>query len=923
MTINRAPARRRLLAPEVVQTSAMDCGPAALKCLLEGFGISASYGRLREACQTDVDGTSIDTVEEAAGELGLDARQIMVPLDHLLLPDAAVLPAIVVVRLPNGVMHFVVVWRRHGPVVQVMDPATGRRWPACARFLDDVYVHVMPVSASAWRAWAGSSAFLAPLLHRLKSLGIGVRQGHRLIDVAVADSGWHAVASLDAACRMTGSLVRARGIRRGAEARRVLERLIERARNTPSGIDETIPADFWTVRVAEPATDGHEQLQLRGAVLVHVPGTRWNREALRTGVLAERTGPLSRELMAALDEAPSRAASALLQLLRADGLLAPTALVGALLLAAGAVMVEALLLRGLVDLGHQLGVTGQRIGAIAALVGFVGAVVVLDVVLATSALRFGRRLEARLRLAFLAKIPRLTDRYFRSRLTSDMAERGHSIHQIRQLPDLGAQLLRSVFELLFTAAGIVWIDPASGPIVMLTAASMLGLPLAAQPVLAERDLRLRTHAGALSRSYLDALIGLVAVRAHAAEPAVRREHESLLVEWTRAGLGLQRAVVATEAVLFSLGFALAAWLLFDHLGRGQTGAVLLVAYWVLNLPVLGQEIGRLAWQYPEQRSLTLRLTEPLGAPEEPLDSERGGAATPGPRGVALEMRDVTVTAAGHTILERVSLAIRPAHHVAIVGPSGAGKSTLVGLLLGWHRPAGGRLLIDGAPLDARRLERVRGETAWVDPSVRLWNRTLLDNLTYGGHAGRAHRLGHVIDAADLREVLERLPDGLQTALGEGGGLVSGGEGQRIRFGRAACRTGARLVILDEPFSGLERDRRHELLLRARSFWKEATLLCVTHDIGETKAFDHVLVLQAGHIVEEGSPGDLIGRPGSLYQQMLENEQAVQLRLWGSPTWRRLRLDGGRLSEDASRPRVPLSEGGPTSRPVKLASGSSV
>src|SRR6185437_11140612 len=120
--------RRRLLVPEVVQTSAMDCGPASLKCLLEGFGIHASYGRLREACQTDVDGSSIDTMEEVARKLGLDAEQVMIPLDHLLLPEAASFPAIIVVRTPNGSTHFVVAWRRHGPLMQIMDPARGRRW---------------------------------------------------------------------------------------------------------------------------------------------------------------------------------------------------------------------------------------------------------------------------------------------------------------------------------------------------------------------------------------------------------------------------------------------------------------------------------------------------------------------------------------------------------------------------------------------------------------------------------------------------------------------------------------------------------------------------------------------------------------------------------------------------------------------------
>jgi ABC-type bacteriocin/lantibiotic exporter with double-glycine peptidase domain len=103
---------RRWLVPEVIQTSAMDCGPAVLKSLLEGFGIPVDYGRLREACQTDVDGTSISVLEETAVRLGLAAEQVMLPRDHLLLPEAEALPAILVVRLPSGLTHFVLVWRR-------------------------------------------------------------------------------------------------------------------------------------------------------------------------------------------------------------------------------------------------------------------------------------------------------------------------------------------------------------------------------------------------------------------------------------------------------------------------------------------------------------------------------------------------------------------------------------------------------------------------------------------------------------------------------------------------------------------------------------------------------------------------------------------------------------------------------------------
>lgn len=141
------PTNQRFFVPEVVQTSEMDCGPASLKALLEGFGVSASYGRLREACQTEVDGTSINTIEQIAIQLGLDAEQIMIPADHLLLPEAKVLPALVVVRLPNGLTHFIIVWSQHGRFVQVMDPGIGRRWVDEKRLLAELYIHRFPVSA--------------------------------------------------------------------------------------------------------------------------------------------------------------------------------------------------------------------------------------------------------------------------------------------------------------------------------------------------------------------------------------------------------------------------------------------------------------------------------------------------------------------------------------------------------------------------------------------------------------------------------------------------------------------------------------------------------------------------------------------------------------------------------------------------------
>src|SRR5262249_30702586 len=239
--------RRSLFAPEVVQTSSMDCGPATLKCLLEGYGTAVSYGRLREACQTDVDGTSIDTMETVANQLGLEAEQIMAPAEHLLLPGAELLPAIVVVRLPSGITHFVVAWRRQGRWVQLMDPATGRRWPTCRRFLNELYIHRTRVPAESWREWAGSEEFLGAMRRRLGGARVSESAAGRVLDRGLEDPSWRGMAAVDAAARMVDSLVRSGGLGRGREAERVLDRFLD----NPDGV----PAHYWSVR-PEPEGEG-------------------------------------------------------------------------------------------------------------------------------------------------------------------------------------------------------------------------------------------------------------------------------------------------------------------------------------------------------------------------------------------------------------------------------------------------------------------------------------------------------------------------------------------------------------------------------------------------------------------------------------------------------------------------------------------
>jgi ATP-binding cassette subfamily B protein len=107
----------------------------------------------------------------------------------------------------------------------------------------------------------------------------------------------------------------------------------------------------------------------------------------------------------------------------------------------------------------------------------------------------------------------------------------------------------------------------------------------------------------------------------------------------------------------------------------------------------------------------------------------------------------------------------------------------------------------------------------------------------------------------------------------------------------------RLAILDEAFRGLERGRRRMLLESARRRWKNATLLNITHDVGETLTFARVLVMDGGRIVEDGSPEELYRRAGSRYRALLEAEETARDCVWSSPAWRKFTMEDGKVREE--------------------------
>lgn len=883
----------RFLVPEVVQTSEMDCGPASLKCLLAGFGVNVSYGRLREACQTAVDGTSIDRIEELAKQLGLDAEQQIVPAGEFLANADTSLPALVVTVLPNGFTHFVVVWNRLGGYLQLMDPAVGRRWVRASDFESEIYTHTMDVDAAAWREWAGSPERLARLQ---KSILVTTgADASAAIAEAASDESWKGLGALDAASRMIKGLVDAKAVSR-SRATSLLHQLF---RDAQSSGGEPIPAAHWSVT----ATDDEEQIRVRGAVMVCIRGTLASQSGTTGASEQEPPAQIPDELMRALKESDPKPLRTLLQMLRADGVAAPTLVITSLLAAALLAIVEATVFRSVIDASRQLGLQTQRLVAVVVVIGLLVAVTAVERTSILSVVRMGRRLETRVRMAFAEMIPRIGDAFFRTRPSSDMAERSHALHGLRTLPSLGASIVRMTAELVVTVLAIVWITPSLAWIAAVAAVLSVAVPFLVSARIAEHDLRLRTHTGTLSRFYLDALLGLAPMRTHGAERAIRREHESQLTSWVLAGRALLRANTWAEGAQSALTIGLSAILTYEFLtAQMRVEQGLLFVYWALNVPQIGQELASAIRRYPVHRNLALRVFEPLaktptierpGAVSASASASVDGEPT---HGVRIEFANVSVLAGGHEVLREVSLTIEPGAHIAVVGASGAGKSTLVGTLLGWAAPSSGILKVNEVALDESTLRSLREETAWVDPAVQIWNANLVQNLKYGVDEDKLRDLGHIVNVSELVDVLEKLPLGMQTELGDGGGKLSGGEGQRVRLARAMCRHDARLVILDEPFRGLEKSRRHALMEGARAHWQAATMLCVTHDIEDTLPFDEVVVVENGRVCERGRPSDLRLNADSRYASMLRDAASVRESLWMEASWRRVSVSDGTLVE---------------------------
>lgn len=921
---------RPWLAPQVLQTSAMDCGPAVLASALRGYGLPADPEALREVCSTGMDGTSIDVLTDLAAEFGLNARQLVVPADHLGAPGRDLLPAIAITELPGGLLHFVVVWRIVGRWAMVMDPAVGRRWLPIDSLRDELYTHEMSVPTSAWRDYAATEAFTGPLAANLSAVGIDDETAAALIREALADPRAGAIARLDAAAR--------RARRSGWDAQRCIR----------AGTGEVSPAS-WNeladdsmvdvdVDAAAGANGEYDRLRMRGVVLLSIEGV-------------DPSGTVNDELVQQVLRPEPSAMAVIGALLSSGGRGRLAASIAALVVASIGTVGTAFLL-------EQVVVDRGRAGTALAVLGICAALTVAG---RSGVLGAGRRLELALRRSVDERTADLPDRFFRTRTASDLAERAHSMHRLRELPTSAADLAAATGQVLAACVGLAVLAGSAAWVVALVVAVVVVATVGFWSLHTEREHRARTIGGAMNHVYLDALAGALPLRAHRAGGAVRVEHIELLRSWSIAERARHRlAGISTASVLTAgyLAAVLSVVVIGPRVGTGSASTAL-VAFLAFVAASSGLDIGRTLRRTAAQWVVARRLLALSAAPVDRTGSVPAGTGpagtAPAERGLpgiervhttavegagpaAIELRSVTVNGDGGPVLDDVSLRIEPGEHVGIVGSSGAGKSTLVATILGWTDPADGEVVVDDIPLDPARAARLRRVTGWVDPDVAIWAGSLADNLidnlvdgsidrAADAPAGASGDSGsHPIAPAGasgwdrvepwasqigLDRVLARL-DGPGGLVGESGRLLSGGEAQRVRIAKTFARSDVRLLVLDEATRGLDVSTAASVDAAIAERFAGVTTLSVTHDLEHALTLPRVIHIDGGRVVADGPPVELMADPDNAFAQMVAAHRAFAGSLDAADGWSTIHVGDGAVRCDPAPVEGAASAGGAVS-----------
>lgn len=384
--------------------------------------------------------------------------------------------------------------------------------------------------------------------------------------------------------------------------------------------------------------------------------------------------------------------------------------------------------------------------------------------------------------------------------------------------------------------------------------------------LKEIGMKTRLKVARITTLLHETLSGIKVIRAFTMENDMIRRHKDALQAHYRNVMREVRTSEFSHALTETISGLGVAMILFyggylvvnDKISSGDFFSFL-TAVFLMYTPL--RRLSRVNSAFQIGRNVIERLREIIFAEEEPKIDK----TIPIRGDITFKNVSFKYPNSKEYVLRNLNFEIKAGETVAIVGPSGAGKSTIVDLIAGFWYPSEGEILIDGVNIKELSLENLRSQIAIVSQDIFLFNDTVTNNIRFGRVSSTKEQIEDAAKMADAHDFIKNLPDGYESVVGERGVLLSGGQKQRITIARAILRE-PKILIFDEATANLDTESEEKIQRALEEMRKGRTTIVIAHRLSTIKRADKIIVMDKGHIVEQGSHEELLVK-GGLYSEL--------------------------------------------------------